>query len=97
MPALKALVERLADKPFQMIGVDTNDSREDYAAGVKKHGLSWLVAYQGDETPIADLYRVQAYPSIFILGPDGKIAARDLRGEKLAKKVDELLAQMQTQ
>ncbi len=94
---MKALVERLKDKPFQLIGVDTRDSREDYAEGVKKHGLSWLVAYQGDETPIADLYRVQAYPTIFVLGPDGKIAAKDLRGPALAKKVDELLAQMQSQ
>ncbi len=94
---MKALVERLKDKPFQLIGVDTNDSREDYEKGVKKHGLSWLVAYQGNETPIADLYRVQGYPTIIVLGPDGKIAAKDLRGEKLAKKVDELLAQMQSQ
>ncbi len=91
---MKALVERLAGKPFQLIGVDTRDDPETFRKGVDEHGLSWLVAYQGEATPIAELYRVSGYPTIYVLGPDGKIAAKDLRGAELAKKVDELLAKM---
>jgi hypothetical protein len=37
-------------------------------------------------------YGVQAIPATFILDASGKIVARDLRGDELRAKIEELLA-----
>jgi len=95
MPHLRALVERLKDQPFVLLGVNTGDSEEAYREGLDKHGVSWPCAWQGpDQSPIADLYRVVGYPTILVIDPEGKIRFRDLRGSSLDKAVDTLLAEM---
>ena len=38
------------------------------------------------------IYGVSGIPHIIVFAPDGTILARDLRGNDLAAKVDELLA-----
>jgi hypothetical protein len=37
-------------------------------------------------------YGVQGIPTIFLIGPDGKILARDLRGEDIKRAVEEALS-----
>jgi thioredoxin-like negative regulator of GroEL len=44
------------------------------------------------DEPIAAQYGVQAIPATFILDASGKIVARDLRGDELRAKIEELLA-----
>jgi peroxiredoxin len=41
--------------------------------------------------PVAALYNVKAIPQNFLVGPDGKIIAKDLRGEALQAKLASLL------
>lgn len=96
MPALKALVERLEDEPFELIGLNAYDDRPDFEKGVAEFGVNWTVAYQGMEAAISELYRVRGYPTIYILDADGRIAAKDLRGEAIGHKVDELIAELKT-
>jgi hypothetical protein len=40
---------------------------------------------------VAVKYRVQSIPQNFLVGPDGKIVAKNLRGEALKAKLCELL------
>lgn len=91
MPHLRALVERMQDKPFTLLGINSYDSEEDFRKGAKEFEMSWPAVFQGGSTPVADLYRVRGYPTIYVLDADGKIAARDLRGEALTTKVVELV------
>jgi len=37
------------------------------------------------------MYGVQSIPASLLIGPDGKIVAKNLRGDELAKKLAELL------
>ena len=41
-------------------------------------------------------YGVQGIPSIFLIGPDGKILAKDLRGEAIKSAVEHALGKGQT-
>ena len=41
--------------------------------------------------PIVDLYNVNGVPNSFLIGPDGEIIARLLRGEALKEKIAELM------
>lgn len=94
MPGLKALVERHKDQNFQLLGINTGDDVATFRTGMEEHGLSWPTFYQGTEsTPIADLYQVMAYPTIYVLDKHGKIRSTGARGGGLDKLVAELLAE----
>lgn len=93
---MKALVERLEDEPFELIGLNAFDDRSDFEQGVEEFGVNWLVAYQGMEAAISELYQVRGYPTMYVLDADGRIAATSLRGKALGAKVDALLAELKT-
>jgi len=95
MPHLRALVERMQDRPFTLIGINSYDSEEDYRNGVEEFGLNWPTVFQGGSTPVADLYRVRGYPTIYVLDAEGRIVAKDLRGEALTKRVEELVVALE--
>ena len=97
MPALRSLVERHADAPFQLIGINEGDGKEDFTKGMREHRVNWLVAYQGAgqrSGPITELYRVQAFPTIYVIDADGVIRYMNRRGAALDRAVEELLAEL---
>ncbi|MFT5285190.1 MAG: hypothetical protein ACI8TQ_001352 [Planctomycetota bacterium] len=94
MPTLQTLVERHDSDKFVLLGVNTGDSEDTFREKSKEFNVTWTSAYQGTEsTPIADLYQVVAYPSLYVLDAEGRIRFKDLRGEALLKAVEELLAE----
>ncbi|MNY32953.1 hypothetical protein D3C86_1672010 [compost metagenome] len=46
---------------------------------------------QGWKNVVAGMYDVRAVPQNFLIGPDGVILAKNLRGEELEKKLGELI------
>ena len=90
MPHLQTLVERHKDDPFVLIGVNTGDSPEAYRSGLEKHGVTWLSAYQGESSPIANLYKVEGYPTYVLIDAEGKIRSRGHKGEEMDSLIVEL-------
>lgn len=91
MPHLKALVERHENDPFELIGINTGDQPATYRKGLEEHGVSWMSAYQGTSSPIADLYKVSGYPTYLVLDIDGTIAYRGHNGKAIDKVIEELV------
>jgi hypothetical protein len=90
-PHERSLVKRLEGKPFALIGVNSDDSREE----AKKPNLTWRSFYGGPGGgKIAQQYKVRSWPSIFVLDARGVIRFKDKRGEALDEAVDQLLAEM---
>ena len=58
---------------------------------VKALKLSWLQGFAGPESPVVSAYGATAIPATFLISTNGKILARDLRGEKTRKIVVEAL------
>ncbi|MEQ1892733.1 MAG: hypothetical protein ABL998_09345 [Planctomycetota bacterium] len=93
IPHEKALVERLKNEPFVLLGVNTDDDKDEYRAKLVDHGVTWRSSWQGSTGgPWPTQWGVNAYPTIFILDEDHVIRAMDARGEDLGKVVDDLLA-----
>ncbi len=76
---------------FEIIGIDSGDTRDKLQAFLTDKKVSWPQTMESDKGPIATLYRVVGWPTYFLVGPDGTIAAAapdnaklDLPGE-LAK------------
>ena len=92
MPHLQTLVERHKDDEFVLLGINTNDSPEDFRKGVKDLGVSWLSAYQGLKgSPISDMYAVKGYPTYVLIDADGKIRERGHSASALDARIPELL------
>lgn len=95
-PHERSLVAKLADKPFALIGVNS-DAADELAAIQKKHQITWRSFAAGDGGgAIAKAWNVRAWPTIYILDGKGVIRAKNLRDAAMEKKVDELLAEMAT-
>jgi peroxiredoxin len=82
-------VKRLADKPFVILGVNSDDDREALKKTVEKEQLTWRSFWDGRDGPIATAYNVQAWPTIFVLDAKGVIRYTSLGAEK--KKLDEAI------
>jgi peroxiredoxin len=83
------------DKNFTILGVslDRENGRDAWLKAIEKDQLTWNhvsdLKYWNNE--VSKLYMVRAIPDNFLIGPDGKIIARGLRGEALREKLAELL------
>ncbi len=57
---------------------------------IKDKGLTWQQITNAQDIP-TKLYGIEGIPHIMIVGPDGTIISRGIRGEELAEKVEDLL------
>lgn len=91
MPTLKGIYKKHNGKGLKVIGLAVWDEPADTKKCVSELSLPWTVIDNAQAVP-TDLYGVRGIPHIIIFAPDGTIVARNLRGEELAAKVDELMA-----
>ncbi|MFL5772674.1 MAG: peroxiredoxin family protein, partial [Flavisolibacter sp.] len=68
------------------------DKKEAWMKAVQADKLTWnhVSDLQQWNNAVAQLYHVQSIPGNFLIDPNGKIIARDLRGEDLEKKLCEV-------
>ncbi|MBI3881163.1 MAG: carboxypeptidase regulatory-like domain-containing protein [Verrucomicrobia bacterium] len=90
LPFLKTAFEALReDKRFAMISLSLDDD----AAAPKKFAadneLKWTQGFLGDwsKSSLPGEYGVEGIPSLFLVGPDGKIAAKGMRGDAIEETV----------
>lgn len=82
-------------KNFTVLGVslDQPGAQAKWLKAIHDDGLTWTqvsdLKFWKNEA--AQLYAVQAIPQNFLIGPDGKIVGKNLRGDDLDNKLKELL------
>lgn len=94
-PNLVKSFNKYKDKGFTVLGVslDQPGKKDAWLAAIHKDNLTWTqvsdLKFWDNEAAV--LYGIKAIPSNLLLDPQGKIIAKDLRGEALDKKLSELL------
>jgi peroxiredoxin len=94
-PNVVKIFNKFKEKNFTILGVslDRESSKEDWINAINNDGLSWTqvsdLKFWNSEAAV--LYDVSAIPANFLIGPDGKIIAKNLRGRSLEHKLEELL------
>ncbi len=82
------------DKNFTIVGfsLDGEGAKAQWLNAIQKDGLAWtqLSELRGWKSKTADLYAIRAIPQNFLLDPNGKIIAKNLRGDALKDKLAEL-------
>lgn len=84
-----------SDKNFTVLGVslDQPGKKDAWLAAIEKDGLPWTQVsdLQFWNNAAAKLYQVRSIPQNFLIDPNGKIVAKNLRGEALQEKLKALL------
>ena len=93
-PHERSLVAKLAEKPFALIGVNS-DPVAQLAEIQKREQITWRSFAAGEDGgEIAKAWNVTGWPTIYILDEHLVIRAKGLRDEAMERKVEELLAAM---
>jgi hypothetical protein len=96
-PHERSLVKRLEGKPFALIGVNSDDDREALKATLASEGITWRSFWNGGGTdgPITRAWRVQVWPTLYVIDHKGVIRYKDVDGAALDQAVDTLLREME--
>ena len=89
-------MERHKDKPFAILGVNTDGDPDMYRKEAAELGVTWRSVFDGSTRgPVTTAWGVQAFPTVYVLDAKGVIRAKGARGEALDAKVAELLAELE--
>jgi thiol-disulfide isomerase/thioredoxin len=93
MPNVKSAYEKYHDKGFEIVAISLDNKREALEKYVQQEKLPWTQIIFSEEkdmgwkNPLAKKFGITGIPATFLIGRDGKVIARDLRGEALEKAV----------
>jgi len=92
-PNVVLVYNQFKDKGFDIIGVSLDREKESWTKAIADDKLTWHhvsdLKYWQSEAAVK--YGVQSIPATFLLDKEGKIIAKNLRGEELGKKLATLL------
>lgn len=93
-PNVVALYNEFHSKGLNIIGVSLDEDLSKWKDAIAKDKITWTQVsnLKGWQDPIAKQYEVEQIPTTFLLDANGKFIARDLFGEELKAKIQELLS-----
>ena len=94
VPFLKQVYETHKSKDnFVMLGISLDNNRDAWTKAVASHQMEWLQLSELKGWKESSLvpYEVTFIPANVLIGPDGKILAKNLTNEALVKKMAELI------
>ncbi|RZJ89423.1 MAG: TlpA family protein disulfide reductase, partial [Chryseobacterium sp.] len=88
-PFLLKAYSELKDRNFEIVGVSLDDNRANWLKAVETDKLPWTQVsdVKGFKTDVAVRFGITAIPQNVLIDPDGKVIAKDLRGEDVNKKI----------
>lgn len=92
-PHVVAMYQKYHDKGFEVFSVSLDRDKESWKRAIAADGLVWPnhvsdLKYWSSEA--ARIYGVSSIPSTFLLDQDGRILAKNLRGESLTKALQQI-------
>ncbi|KUJ63487.1 hypothetical protein AR687_02010 [Flavobacteriaceae bacterium CRH] len=82
------------EKGFDVLGISLDDKKKSWEKAIEKDGLTWthVSDLKGWKNDVAVLYGVKLVPTNYLIGPDGKILAKNLREAELQSKLKEIFS-----
>lgn len=94
-PNVVAAYNRFKDKNFTVLGVslDRPGKKDDWMRAIKDDNLTWthVSDLQFWSNAVAQQFQIQSIPQNFLVDPEGKLIAKNLRGAALERKLEQLL------
>jgi len=91
-PNVVAAYDKFKGQGFEILGVSLDKKREDWLKAIEQDGLEWTQVSDLKywQTPVVQEYKISGIPFSLLIGPEGKIVAKNLRGDELHKKLEEI-------
>lgn len=94
-PNVVAAYNKFKDKNFTVLGVslDRPGKKDDWLKAIHDDGLTWthVSDLQFWSNAVAQQFQIQSIPQNFLVDPEGKVIAKNLRGAALERKLEQLL------
>jgi len=92
-PNVVRAYHKFKDKGFEVYSVSLDKTKADWVQAIKEDGLTWthVSDLKYFESQAAHDYNITGIPFSILLDKSGKILAKNLRGEALDKKLNEVL------
>jgi len=91
MPNVAKAYEKFNADGLVVIGISFDRDADALRRFVEQRKIPWpqILAEGAERGPLAQAYGVAGIPATFLIGPDGTVLERDLRGERLLQRVEE--------
>ncbi len=88
-PNVVRLYQKYHPKGFEIFGVSLDYQREAWVQAIQQDNLTWthVSDLKGWQSAAAQLYRISSIPATVLIDPEGRIAAKGLRGASLEAKL----------
>jgi peroxiredoxin len=92
-PNLVKTYEKYNPKGFEIFAVSQDIKKESWLKAIEKDKLPWnqVSDLKGQDNSASLIYGINGIPDNFLIDRNGKIIARNLRGEELNKKLEEIM------
>lgn len=80
---------------FTILGVSLDNDKDKWVEAIAKDNLTWthISDLKGWQSVAARDYKVNGIPANFLIDPEGRVIATNLRGDELSAKLAEVLSQ----
>jgi peroxiredoxin len=94
LPNVLKTYEKHHGKGFEIIGISLDKDEKALKTFIEKRKMPWQQFFDGKgwQSKLGEKYGIQSIPATYLLDGEGKIAAKDLRGDDLEAEVAKLLA-----
>ncbi|BDD08817.1 thiol:disulfide interchange protein [Fulvitalea axinellae] len=94
-PLVVELYDMYQSKGFEVFGVSLDTDKKAWEKAVEEDKITWAQVsdLKGFQSVAAEEYQVNAIPATFLIGPEGKIIAKNLRGDALKAKLKEIFSE----
>ena len=92
-PNMVAIYHEFKERGLEIISVSLDSNREAWLKAIKEDGLTWrhVSDLKGWQSSAAQLYKISAVPSVFVLDATNRIVGSYVRGENIRTCVQGLL------
>lgn len=91
IPNIKAVYDKYKGRNFNVLSVAVWDDPENTLKAAKEHGVTWSQIINAQSVP-TEIYGIDGIPHIMLVGPDGIILKRNLRGADIETEVARYVA-----
>lgn len=92
IPHIAELYKKYKGDKFEVLGVATWDKPEATKKAIDELGVVWPQMLNAQKAG-SDAYGISGIPQIILFAPDGKIVARDLRGDAMKAAVEKTMSE----
>ncbi len=91
------ITNKLKDKPFVLLGVNSDTDLDTAREAVRSETLSWRHFWNGEEGtrgPIAATWNIESWPTLYLIDENGIIRYKGVLGDEIDEGIKALLAEM---